>query len=128
VCSKTGNRNIDSDNRVLDRPIYPIDNPEDIWRSVDIPRMLTKVIVSPFAEPSTNADAEREIAAGGYELPVELSEMTAHATLVSLTTSIPSTIERAATVTSAASVRSNSKRSQAAATRFPPNPGNSNRS
>jgi hypothetical protein len=44
--------------------------------------MLTKVIVSPFAEPVTKADAEREIAAGGYSLSVELSEMTAHASLI----------------------------------------------
>jgi hypothetical protein len=79
---ETGNRNIDPDNRVLDRPMYPTDNPEGIWRSVDIPSMLTKVIVSPFAEQRTKADAEREIAAGGYNLPVELSEMTAHASFI----------------------------------------------
>jgi hypothetical protein len=79
---ETGNRNIDPDNRILDRPIYPIDNPPGIWRSIDVPSMLSKAIVSPFAEPSTKAAAEREIAARGYNLPVERSEMTAYASLI----------------------------------------------
>ncbi len=79
---ETGNRNIDPDNHVLDRPIYPTDNPEGIWRSVDIPSLLTKVIVSPFAEPSARTNAEHEMAARGYNLPVELSELTAHARFI----------------------------------------------
>ena len=79
---ETGNRNIDPDNRVLDRPIYPTDNPKGIWRTTDIQNLVNNVIVSPFAEATAAADAEREIAEAGCSIPVELSDMTRNASLI----------------------------------------------
>lgn len=79
---ETGNRNRDPENRALDRPIYPTDNLPGIWRTAAIQAILTKVIVSPFAEASAKANVEREIAAAGYSIPVELSELTQYASML----------------------------------------------
>lgn len=57
---ETGNRHIDPDNRYLDRPIYPTTNDSGIWRDIDVQCLITEVIVSPFADPSTLTEVEKE--------------------------------------------------------------------
>ena len=74
---ETGNRNIDPDNRAHARPLdaYPTNNPKGVWRPVNVQELLTKVIVSPFAEPTTVAEAESELATAGCSVPVEPSKV-----------------------------------------------------
>ena len=70
------NRHIDLDNRYHPRPIYPTKNPTGVWRDLDIQRLVSQVIVSPFADDTFHTEVEHAIAAGGYTFPVRLSDMT----------------------------------------------------
>jgi hypothetical protein len=79
---ETGNRHIDIDNRCHPRPIYPTSNPEFVRRRVDMPSLITRVIVSPFADATAYDETVRAVQAGGYAFPVERSDMTSHAHLL----------------------------------------------
>ncbi len=81
---ETGNRNIDPNNRAHARPLdaYPTNNPEGVRRPVNIQELLTKVIVSPFAQSTTVADAEHELSAAGFSVPVEPSDMTSRSSFI----------------------------------------------
>ena len=47
------------------RDRVPTNNPKGLWRPVNVQELLTKVIVSPFAEPTTVAEAESELTTAG---------------------------------------------------------------
>ena len=79
---ETGNRHIDVDNRFHPRPIHPTGQPEGVHRPIDLQALVTKVIVSPFAEPQTLRDTEALTRSAGYTFPVEPSSLTTGASLL----------------------------------------------
>lgn len=79
---ETGNRHIDPDNRFLDRPMYPTNNDNGVWRDIDVQSLITEVIVSPFAEPTTQGEVEHAIRDGGYTFPVRPSDLTSRASMI----------------------------------------------
>lgn len=76
---ESGNRHIGPDNRFHPRPIYPTPNPEGVWRQVDVQRLISEVIVSPFAGKTAQVDVEEAIRDGGYTFMVRPSDMTSRA-------------------------------------------------
>jgi len=80
--NETGNRHIDLNNRYRDRPLYPTTNDIGIFRDIDVHSLITELIVSPFAEPTTQAEVEKTVQDGGYAFPVRLSDLTARVSLV----------------------------------------------
>ena len=53
---ESGNRHIDIDNRFHPRPVYPTNNPEGYHRPVDVQRLISEVIISPFADSTARVD------------------------------------------------------------------------
>jgi hypothetical protein len=81
---ETGNRHIDLDNRAHDRPIYPTHNPEGIRNQVDVQKLVSEVIVSPFAPAGALQNTESWLASCGYSIPVRASFLTTSLALPSL--------------------------------------------
>lgn len=76
------NRHYDFENTPHPRPIYPTKNEPGVWRDLDIQRLVSQVIVSPFAEDGFLVEVEEAIAAGGYTFHARSSDMTSGAQLL----------------------------------------------
>ena len=78
------NRHFDSNGRAHDRPIYdpPATLPEGIWRDIDVPSLITEVVISPFAPVGRLAEVQRLLAAAGIAAPVRHSPLTNYSSLL----------------------------------------------
>lgn len=77
-----GNRHIDIDNRFHPRPIYPTGQPEGVHRPIELQTLVTKVILSPFADAEALKGTHDLIRSAGHAFPVEPSSLTAGASLL----------------------------------------------
>jgi len=72
------NRHIDIDNRVHTRPLTP--PPDRVLkghrRAVDLPTLVTEIVVTPWASPTIFSEIEQLVRDTGYGIPVRPSALT----------------------------------------------------
>lgn len=78
------NRHVDADNRLHPLPLAPPPPyvPKGQRHKVDLERLVTAIVVSPWASSSTLDEIKRLVRDTGYETPVPQSELARYATLL----------------------------------------------
>jgi len=77
------NRHFDENNVPHQRPLMEPPNPQQgVVRSVNIQKLVSTIVVSPWAADSVLSDVERLVAEAGYSIPVQASELTLYRDLL----------------------------------------------
>ena len=77
-------RHIDDQNRVYPYPLTPPPPhvPNGLGRKVDLQALLTKIVVSPWASPTTINEITRLVTENAVDIAIEQSELTQHLQLL----------------------------------------------
>ena len=76
---ETGNRHIDQFGEYHDHVIYPLPVSKGLRHYVDIPTLITEVLVSPFADESRLVEVSKLVQDAGFSFPVRRSDLTSKA-------------------------------------------------